>query len=59
MDLREMRQKWNNYGELLNEPEGDGSILGRSFIIAKCGVTDVLKLLDFIDTALELEDSEV
>jgi len=59
MDLKEMRRKWESYGELMNEGDNGGSLVGRSFIIARSGVNDVLKLLDFIERAFELEDDEV
>ena len=54
--LREMREKWETYGRLLAEPERDGSMLGRCYIIARSGVTDVLELLDLLEGALESTD---
>jgi hypothetical protein len=55
-DLAEMRAKWERYGAMLTEPEGEGSMLGRTFIIARSGVTDMLALLDLLEGALESTD---
>ena len=46
-----MRSKWNRYDQRLREDDGDGSLVGASFIIAKSGVTDVRALLDRLDAA--------
>lgn len=54
-DLTEMRAKWERYGVLLSEPEREGSMLGRAFIIARSGVTDVLALLDELNRLHEVE----
>ena len=41
----EMRAKWQRYGARLARDDGDGSLVGAAFIIAKTGVTDVEVLL--------------
>jgi hypothetical protein len=55
-DLAEMRAKWRTYSELLGQPEGDGSLLGRLYIIARTAVTDIDELLDLLEGALESSD---
>lgn len=54
-DVDQMRRKWERYKILLAEPEGDGSMLGRFYIIARSGVHDILELLDVLAGALEME----
>lgn len=50
-DLADLRRKWATYEKLLMEPEGDGSMLGRYFIIARSACTDIPKLLDALEGA--------
>lgn len=54
--LVEMRAKWEGYGERLSEGDGNGSLLGASYIIARTAVTDILELLDLLEGALEATD---
>ena len=49
VDTEAMRKKWAVYGEQLMEDEGDGSLIGRYFIIAYSAVQDVGDLLDEIE----------
>lgn len=59
LNVVEMRRKWEAYAERLQEGDGGGSLIGASFIIAKSGVTDVLRLLDVLEGALEMDDDEI
>jgi hypothetical protein len=43
--FQELRAKWQRYGARLARDDGDGSLVGAAFIIAKTGVTDVEVLL--------------
>lgn len=45
-EVVDMRAKWERYDARLKEVDGNGSIVGAAFIIAKTGVTDILAILD-------------
>ena len=55
-DLADMRAKWEDYRDRMSQADGEGSIVGASFIIAKTACTDMLELLDLLDGALESSD---
>ena len=44
-DIAEIKRRKARYDETLLEPEGDGSLVGRYFIIAKSRGTDIDDLL--------------
>lgn len=54
-DMTELRAKWHRYGELLTEPEGEGSMLGRCYMIATSGVTDIAALFVELDRLEKIE----
>ena len=49
MKIDEVRAKWERFNARLQEGDGDGSLMGAAFIIARSGVTDVRRLCDEID----------
>ena len=55
LDLEEMRHKWERYGERLKEGDGDGSLVGASYIIATLAATDIPLLLDELKRLQEIE----
>ena len=56
VDLDEIRAKWKRYEDLLQEPEGDGSLIGRYFIIASTGLSDVTELCEEIERLRLIEE---
>jgi hypothetical protein len=48
-DTQHYRDKWATYDARLKEGDGNGSLMGACFIIAKSGVTDIYALCDRID----------
>jgi hypothetical protein len=57
--LKELREKWDRYDARLSagDGDGDGSLVGASFIIARSGVTDVRALLDRCTAAEAARDA--
>jgi len=43
--LSELREKWARYEQRLSSDDGEGSLLGAAFIIAKTAITDINTLL--------------
>ena len=48
-DLAEIKARKARYDEMLTEPEGDGSLIGRYFLIAKTRGSDIDDLLAYIE----------
>jgi hypothetical protein len=55
-DTQHYRDKWATYDARLKEGDGNGSLMGACFIIAKSGVTDINALCDRIDALERLAD---
>lgn len=50
--IAELRDKWSNlYPARLNEGNGDGSLIGAAYIIARSACSDIPALLDVVEAA--------
>ena len=51
--VTDAKAKWQRYEAMLMEAEGDGSLIGRYYLIAKSGCTDVLILATALRDVLD------
>lgn len=58
MNTSEEKAKWVRYGERLKDGDGDGSLIGASFIIAKTAVTEMPLALAVVEAAREYRLTE-
>ena len=56
IDLDALAAKWETFGKLMLEPERDGSLVGRLFIIASSAKTDIAALIAELREERESDD---